>query len=460
MATYAFETITAAEALSITAADTLTFASGPSNQVTVLYNAGGTVTIVAGARAVEFASTVAAVSMAGRLQTSDGSRLWIGDLGAETTLAPASPGDDGLYGGAGNDRLDGGDGNDLLQGNTGVDDLSGQGGDDVIYGGQDNDRIDVGASPNPGGTNFGQGNRGDDTVSGSPADNDTLLGGQGNDVINITDPGTPRDLGLLDNRQGFSGGGNDFLNGNLGNDTIFAGEGNDTIFGEDGDDFLQDGGGTNVITSGNGADTVIARADNTIDAGTGNDIVGMDTGRFVIQLGDGDDLCLPLSLAATDAATIDGGAGNDEISASSGGDSIQGGIGTDTLDGGAGADTLAGGADSDQFQFFPSTVPATAAGLDRITDWASEDRLFFADGSNTPTGAGSAGNYVESTQADYAAALSFANGQVAAGQNYVAVQVGADVVVFADSGGDNGTADSAVMLVGRALTDIAFDDFE
>jgi hypothetical protein len=67
---------------------------------------------------------------------------------------------------------------------------------------------------------------------------------------------------------------------------------------------------------------------------------------------------------------------------------------------------------------------------------------------------------VESTQADFAAALSFANGQIAAGRNYVSVQVGADVIVFADSAGNDGTADSAVILVGRTLSDIAFNDFD
>jgi len=455
VATYNFSTITAMQAMGVTAADTLILDQGTGATTTVLFSAADVTTIMIGDRAVMFGSAVAAATKT----FTDGAALFIGS--ASNDQATTGAGGDGLYGGAGTDTLNGGDGLNLLQGNQGNDSLTGGGAYDVIYGGQDDDRIVVGASPNPGGTNFGQGNRGNDTLSGSATDNDTLLGGQGNDVINITDPGTPRDLGLLDNRQGFSGGGNDFVNGNLGNDTLFAGEGNDTILGEDGDDFLQDGGGSNTLSGGNGADTIIARANNTIDGGTGNDVVGMDTGRFVVQLGDGDDLCLPLDVRDTDTATIDGGAGNDEITASSGSDSIAGGVGNDTVDGGAGADTVAGGADSDQFQFFQSTVPAAATGLDRITDWASEDRLFFADGSNAPAGAGTSGNYVESTQADYAAALTFANGQIAAGTvNYVAVQVGADVIVFADSASNNGTVDSAVLLVGRTLADIAFDDFE
>lgn len=453
MATFNFSTITAMQAMAITAADTLILDQGTGATTTVLFTSAELTTIMIGDRAVMFGSAVA-----GATKTfTDGGTLYIGGAANDQTTSGA--GGDGLYGGPGADTLIAGDGANLLQGNQGADSLVGGADRDIIYGGQDNDRIVVGASPNGGVTNFGQGNRGDDTLSGSPTDSDTLLGGQGNDVINITDPGTPRELGLLDNRMGYSGGGNDFLNGNLGNDTIFAGEGNDVLMGEDGDDFLQDGGGSNTLSGGAGNDTIIARENNTIDAGSGNDVVGMDPGRFVIQLGDGDDLCLPLDPAASGMATIDGGAGNDAITGTGGADSILGGVGTDTLDGGGGADTLSGGAGSDLFRFSPSAVPASAADLDRITDWAAEDRFLFVDGANTPTGAGSAGVYVESTQADFAAALSFANGQIAAGQNYVAVQVGADVIVFADSAGDNGTADSAVMLVGRSLADIASDNF-
>eukprot|EP01035_Chromulina_nebulosa_P069566 gene69566-biopygen41106 len=183
--------------------------------------------------------------------------------------------------------------------------------------------------------------------------------GQGNDLINLTDPGPPRDFGLLDQRMGFSGGGNDFLNGNLGNDTIFGGEGNDLIFGEDGDDFLQDGGGSNMLNGGAGNDTIVARATNTIDGGAGNDVVGTDSGTFVINLGDGDDLVAVFFSLASDRATIDGGAGNDTISSGDGADTLTGGVGNDILDGGAGADTVAGGAGSDQFRFFASAAPAS-----------------------------------------------------------------------------------------------------
>jgi len=67
----------------------------------------------------------------------------------------------------------------------------------------------------------------------------------------------------------------------------------------------------------------------------------------------------------------------------------------------------------------------------------------------------SAGDYLETTAADYASALSQANTAIGSGAyNFVAVAVGADVVVFADSAANNGGADDAVVLQGRSLADI------
>ena len=133
-------------------------------------------------------------------------------------------------------------------------------------------------------------------------------GGQANDVINLTDPGTPRDdLGLLDNRMGFTGGGNDFGNGNLGNDTIFAGDGNERHPGR-GRRRLPGGqsGGSNTITGGM-AMTRSSPGRTTIDA-AGNDVVGMDSRRFVVHnRATGTTAARLLDVTASDAATIDGG---------------------------------------------------------------------------------------------------------------------------------------------------------
>jgi Ca2+-binding RTX toxin-like protein len=88
-----------------------------------------------------------------------------------------------------------------------------------------------------------------------------------------------------------------------------------------------------------------------------------------------------------------------------------------------------------------------------ISDWDSSDSLVFGVGE-----VGS-GTYVETVASDYATALSLANNAIAGGGiDYVAVQIGSNVVVFADSAGDNGTSDDAVVLASRTLADIGVEN--
>ena len=167
--------------------------------------------------------------------------------------------------------------------------------------------------------------------------------------------------------------------------------------------------------------------------------------------------------ATPEAHVIGGGDGNDNIADGTGSDVLFGGHGADTLAGGAGNDTLAGGPDADVLTggtgadlfLARGPVPATAAGLDRILDFTGgSDHLVFG-----PHDPGTAANFATATAADFASALTAANTKIAAGVvDYVAVKVGADVIVFADSHHDNGTADSAVLLVGKSLADIGYSD--
>ena len=103
-------------------------------------------------------------------------------------------GDDFLQGRNGNNVLEGGDGNDTMNGSGGEDTLSGgdgndlmrgQGGDDTLNGGDGNDRLDGGRSADV--IDGGAGNdtlRGDEDLStGSTAAPDTLIGGEGSDII-------------------------------------------------------------------------------------------------------------------------------------------------------------------------------------------------------------------------------------------------------------------------------------
>jgi Ca2+-binding RTX toxin-like protein len=149
---------------------------------------------------------------------------------------------------------------------------------------------------------------------------------------------------------------------------------------------------------------------------------------------------------------VDAGGGNDTVVGNAGNDTIQGGDGNDTMAGGAGTDFLRGGNGNDLFNTGNGDSGVTAGSLDQILDWQATDALHFAAGGAATDGV----NYIELTAASYDAALALANGQIAGGVvNYVVVQVGSDTVVFTDTGNDNGTAEDAVVLVGRTLADIS-----
>src|SRR5207253_3082995 len=107
----------------------------------------------------------------------------------------------------------------------------------------------------------------------------------------------------------------------------------------------------------------------------------------------------------------------------------------------------------DLFKFDASDSGTVAGSLDQIRDWESTDTIDF---TNAALVAGNGTNYaLEATAPDYATAKAAADSAIAGGViDYYVVQVGTDVVVFADSNNDNGTADDAVVLVGRSLNDI------
>jgi Ca2+-binding RTX toxin-like protein/lipopolysaccharide export system protein LptC len=79
--------------------------------------------------------------------------------------------------------------------------------------------------------------------------NDTLLGGEGNDIV----------YGL---------GGNDTLDGGVGDDILLGGSGTDTLLGGAGKDLLMGGKGDDTLTGGAGADSFIWK-----DKDIGNDVV-------------------------------------------------------------------------------------------------------------------------------------------------------------------------------------------
>jgi hypothetical protein len=101
----------------------------------------------------------------------------------------------------------------------------------------------------------------------------------------------------------------------------------------------------------------------------------------------------------------------------------------------------------------PGVVAADS--LDAVLDFtAADDQLIFTGGpAATDT------NFATSSAADFDAALLAAQDEVTNnGAAYVAVELGGDVIVFADTDGDPTTVDSAVLLVGKTLADITAAD--
>lgn len=278
MTAYAFNTITPQQALAIQAGDTLTFAGGPANRVSVAYDPDGVpvlparVYVTFEGRTVTFGTGLTELAKAGGLVMADGSQLYIGDGGNDRFNGAAS--DDAAYGGVGADSLNGGAGADLIQGNSGDDELVGGEGADTLYGGQGDDVIytsrEVGGVAGERG-DFAQGNLGNDEIFGG-AGNDTLLGGQGRDFLGGSD-------------------GNDYLSGDLGEDELNGGLGNDTLQGGFGDDILSSGFGADLLNGGDGNDRLVSQGpeastlnggagDDTLTAaGAGRDILYGDTGQ-------------------------------------------------------------------------------------------------------------------------------------------------------------------------------------
>ena len=205
---------------------------------------------------------------------------------------------------------------------------------------------------------------------------------------------------------------------------------------------------TNIAVSGFYNLRIITTGSNVT---LGNGAVGE-----VLTLPDGSILLLPDGPAATRSGTaagdqLNGGADRDNLSGATGDDQLLGWGGDDTLTGGPGRDTLTGGASIDVFTFAAGDSGVTEGRLDVITDWVGFDRIAFSatlDGFQT------------ATATTYAAALQAANAQIATGAaDIVAVQVGFDVFVFADTRRDDSTADDAILLRSTNLNLVAGTSF-
>jgi Ca2+-binding RTX toxin-like protein len=236
----------------------------------------------------------------------------------------------------------------LLHGTYGVVDAGGNnnifaGDGNVSIGGALGDTITGGT----GGSQFLDVHRGDQSVVGGSAGNETIFSGIGDTIIggagNVTIGGVAGDT--------ITGGtGNYFIDADLGNQSITGGSaGNGTIWGGAGDTIT--GGGGNVTIGGGAGDTITGGSgDAFIDGHLGNQsIVGGSAGNETIWGGGGDTIQGGSggneTIAGVSGNTITGGAANTFIDATMGNESIVAGSGNSTIWGGAG-DTIQGASGS------------------------------------------------------------------------------------------------------------------
>jgi Ca2+-binding RTX toxin-like protein len=242
------------------------------------------------------------------------------------------------------------------------------------------------------------------TTPGAPGPNFTDLAGKNSLIV-----------GTVAANNINAGDGDDLVFGLAGNDSITGGAGNDCLFGGAGDDtffaklkeaeFDDMQGGSDIdtlqITTTPGFNDLTLNqflATNSIEQ------VNMEAGSFLHGI-DGNDNDNVLDFSATTfflSRNVEGGVGNDTITAtnsatstydgnsgddvlnggsvadnligSTGNDTITGGGGNDTIVGGVGADSLTGGGGNDWFRY-----NATNEGTDTITDFVSgTDKFLFA----------------------------------------------------------------------------------
>lgn len=276
MTAYAFETITAEQALNIRVGDYLSFAGGPASRVSVSFSPAeqpllARIVVTFEGRTVAFGAELSDLAQRGALEMADGSRLRMG--GETNDRLFGADRDDGLYGGAGDDTLNGGNGDDRLQGNQGNDELNGGAGSNTLHGGKGDDLINASSFGETRGS-WAHGNQGNDEIIGG-AGEDTLYGGQGDD--------------FLGGKEGV-----DFMSGDLGDDEILTGDGDDIALGGAGNDTLNSSGGHDILSGGDGNDMLVAygRGSVVFHGGAGNDTIVS---------------------ASHDPATIYGGEGRDQF---------------------------------------------------------------------------------------------------------------------------------------------------
>ncbi len=283
--------------------------------------------------------------------TENGATATFGLVNVETQVFNLGGGNDsfdasGVTGGFTHLSINAGAGNDTVRGDDGVDTISGGDGADVITVGGGSDSIDGGAG----------------------ADSVLILGGAGDDTIDLVTGSVTPPL------QGAVGASVNVFN--VETVTIKADQGFDNITVGD-----LSGSGVQKLTIGLGAGAFPNAGDNFVDtvvlntpaedshitfsaSGQSLAVNGLPEAVSITGLGIGDQVAINATAGnnvldgsgSTNPDTVlnlNGGAGNDSIVGGAGNDVIKGGAGDDTISGSGGQDVAGGGAGDDVFLWTP-----------------------------------------------------------------------------------------------------------
>ncbi len=155
-------------------------------------------------------------------------------------------------------------------------------------------------------------------------------------------------------------------------------DGDDSIYGTPGDDKLIGLAGNNILDGRGGSNTLEYGAAFAGSVSTQGVSVDLNSGQAINQWGGTDRISNFQSVIGTPFAdtllggaaneTLEGGAGEDTLSGGDGNDSLLGGDGNDTLDGGSGTNTLEGGAGDDAYYVYGSNtiIESSGAGVDVV----------------------------------------------------------------------------------------------
>jgi Ca2+-binding RTX toxin-like protein len=282
-------------------------------------------------------------------------------LGNGSDSAVIESGATTVNGGAGNDVLSLGFSNGasyLLAGDAGDDilfsglaggTLQGGAGHDTLYGGSSQSTLD--------------GGDGSDLIFSQNA-KAHLLCGAGNDTLMFTDiaPGTGNAKGLIDGGAGADEAVLDMTRIGTANVTDFTAASTSLADGTVVQGLesvvLYCGGANDRVTASAGGGGIFA---NQVYGNAGNDKLTAASKAALLDGGSGDD-------------TLTGGLGGDALTGGLGNDSLTAGDGRDTLTGGAGLDKMTGGTGADSFVFLaPGDTTGSLTTCDRISDFSHAD---------------------------------------------------------------------------------------